>query len=205
MRLRSGPGTPASPPRDATGSFGGPSNYDPRDDDDWSGSFLRACLGPRELKNHGPTGLTIGQEPCLARDDRRGPKGEGKGRGTHRSGKGGREDPGPPRQRDERARDARRGRRDDRRPPPRHEEPSEKRGPWRDERRGRDGPADDRRERHRDRRRDDRRHQSDPSAGDRSRDGDGDRRRDGGGDRGDRGGRRRDDVPRDREEPGSRW
>ena len=34
VRLRSGgPGTPASPPRDATGSLGGRGGYDPRDDD----------------------------------------------------------------------------------------------------------------------------------------------------------------------------
>ena len=78
-----------------------------------------------------------------ARKDRRGPKGEAKGRGRHRPGKGGREE------RDDRGRDTRGGRRDDRRPPPRHEEPSERCGPGRDERRGRDGPADDRRDRHR--------------------------------------------------------
>ena len=174
-----------------------------------NGSFLRACLGPLvRPMSRDPTEMTIDQGPRLGpHEDRRGPKGEAKGRGRHRPGKGGREDPGPPRQRDDRGRNTRGGRRDDRRPPPRREEPSERRSPGRDERRRRDGPADDRRDRHTDRLRDDRRHQSDPPpprrAGDHSRDGGEDRRRDGGGDRGDRGGRRRDDAPRDREEPGS--
>ena len=62
----------------------------------------------------------------------------GKGRGKHRPGKGARDDPGPPRQRDDRARDARGGRRDDRRHHPRHDEPTERCGSGRDERRGRD-------------------------------------------------------------------
>ena len=214
VRLRSGgPGTPASPPRDATGSLGGHGGYDPRDDDndEWDlppgvTRTSRAANESRPRRDDDRSRTALG-----AREDRRGPKGEGKGRGKHRPGKGGREDPGPPRQRDDRGRDTRGGRRDDRRPPPRHEETSERRGPGRDERRGRDDPGDDRRDRHRDRRRDDRRHQSDPPpprrppAGDRSRDDGEDRRRDGGGDRGDRGGRRRDDAPRDREEPGSGW
>ena len=214
VRLRSGgPGTPASPPRDATGSLGGHGGYDPRDDDndEWDlppgvPRTSRAANESRPRRDDDRSRTALG-----AREDRRGPKGEGKGRGKHRPGKGGREDPGPPRQRDDRGRDTRGGRRDDRRPPPRHEETSERRGPGRDERRGRDDPGDDRRDRHRDRRRDDRRHQSDPPpprrppAGDRNRDDGEDRRRDGGGDRGDRGGRRRDDAPRDREEPGSGW
>ena len=147
VRLRSGgPGTPASPPRDATGSLGGRGGYDPRDDDneEWElppgvPRTTRAANESRPHRDDDRSRTALG-----AREERRGPKGEGKGRGKHRPGKGGREDPGPPRQRDDRGRDTRGGRRDDRRPPPRHEEPSERRGPGRDERRGRDDPADDR-------------------------------------------------------------
>ena len=173
----------ASPPRDATGSLGGHGGHDPRDDDndEWDlppgvPRTTRAENESRPRRDDDRSRTALG-----AREDRRGPKGEGKGRGKHRPGKGGREDPGPPRQRDDRGRDTRGGRRDDRRPPPRHDETSERRGPGRDERRGRDDPGDDRRDRHRDRRRDDRRHQSDPPpprrppAGDHSRGGGEDR------------------------------
>lgn len=113
LRLRSGPGTPASPFREVTGTFGGSSGFDPRDDDgEWElppGVPLttRAADESRPHRADDRSRTALG-----ARDDRRGP--------GHRPGKDTRDDSG-------RARDARGGGRDDRRPHPHRDEPAESR------------------------------------------------------------------------------
>ena len=74
LRLRSGPGTPASPFREATGTFGGSSGFDPRDDDgEWElppGVPLttRAADESRPHRADDRSRTALG-----ARDDRRGP------------------------------------------------------------------------------------------------------------------------------------